>query len=81
MFISKLVGPRWECGTHKQIPLSDCSTGNHQLHISKTSNNGSFSADCPDRNCCPIGAPKPYQWHRCDEFIQFILKTINANKL
>ncbi|KAK4024972.1 hypothetical protein OUZ56_010466 [Daphnia magna] len=23
----------------------------------------------PDRNCGPIVAPKPYQWHRCDEFI------------
>lgn len=25
--------------------------------------------DIPDRNCCPIVAPKPYQFHRCDEFM------------
>ncbi|KAK4027436.1 hypothetical protein OUZ56_016482 [Daphnia magna] len=32
-------------------------------------------AKCPDRNCCPIVAPKPYQWHRCDEFIQYMFQS------
>ncbi|KAK4021287.1 hypothetical protein OUZ56_003206 [Daphnia magna] len=37
--------------------------------------NKKYKLIIPDRNCCPIWASKPYQWHRCDEFIQYMFQS------